>query len=82
MGDLPKINGKIGKTNSQTETFSHPVDAGGDGGEVGAFVFLLDEVAEAGKKLHFSQIFVAFVKPGKDESGYENEHQHQAQLAD
>ena len=32
------------------ETFSHPVDAGGDGGEVGAFVFLLDEVAEAGKK--------------------------------
>ena len=64
------------------ETFSHPVDAGGDGGEVGAFVFLLDEVAEAGKKLHFSPIFVVFVKPCKDESGYENEHQHQAQLAD
>ena len=39
------------------ETFSHPIDAGGDGGEVGAFVFLLDEVAEAGKNLHFSPIF-------------------------
>ena len=78
-----KEQGSGGTKLRLTAPLIYPVDAGGDGREVGTLVFLFDEVTQAGEGKSWRSCDKSLIfRPGKDEAGYENEHKHQTELAD
>ena len=73
----------VGPDKTPFDGSPYPVDAGGDGREVGTLIFLFDEVTQAGEGKSWRSCDKSFIfEPGKDEAGYENEHKHQTELAD
>ena len=73
----------VGPDKTPFDGSPYPVDAGGDGREVGTLIFLFDEVTQAGEGKSWRSCDKSLIfRPGKDEAGYENEHKHQTELTD